>query len=423
MNKRYFDLIDETLYSFVCENGLNVFLLNKSSYNKTYGILATKFGSCDNEFMVNDVKYSVIDGAAHFLEHKMFEKTNYDVMDIFNKQQASCNAFTSFDKTAYLFNATDNIELNVNTLLDFVYNIELSDESVNKEKPIIGSEIKMYEDDVDWQSFFLSLQSMYHNNTVKIDIAGSIESIYNIKKEDLELYHKYFYHPSNMVLFICGGFDLTSITNCIKDNQSNYNFEDINLVKQEIEEPREIVHKYMEKIMEVSNTKYTYSFKVNEYVLSHSQQDIGMSILIDLLFSKKTSFYQDLLNDKKINYNYYVSYTQDVNHNYSFIQFMFNTEDQEYLDKYLNNFFSADLSNLIIEEEFETVKAKYLGDYIRLFNNPESISNAFISYYFSNSNLFEIIDVINTLDIDSIKKLLKLFNLDYQTTTVIKKVV
>jgi len=419
MNKQYYDLIDESLYSFTCNNGLQVYLLKKEDYYKTYGVFATKFGSLNTLFKSNGVQHQVIDGAAHFLEHKMFEKENYDVMDKFATQQASSNAFTSFDKTAYLFSATANVEQNVETLLDFVQSLELSDESVEKEKPIIASEIAMYDDDADWQLFFQSLQTMYHNMPIKIDIAGTKETIYQITKNDLETYYQNFYHPSNMILFVCGNIDVESLEKVITSNQDAKSFEKIDLELVKVDEPDSVVNKELTKVMEVANTKIMYSLKINEYILEPVKQDFAMGILCDILFSKASDFFQDLLTSKKITNNYSYSFDQDIYYKYAFFQMQFISDDDAYLTDYVKDYLSKDLTQFIKEEDFTRIKNKFIGDFIRLFNNPESIANSFISFKFDDLDLFEILNYIEDITLDEIKSLTKLFDLDYLTITKI----
>ena len=89
------------------------------------------------------------------------------------KYGASANAFTSFTRTAYLFSATDNVYKNTETLLNFVQEPYFTEETVNKEKGIIGQEITMYDDQPDWRLYFGTIENMYHNHPVKIDIAGT----------------------------------------------------------------------------------------------------------------------------------------------------------------------------------------------------------------------------------------------------------
>ena len=152
----------------------------------------------------------VPDGIAHFLEHKLFEKEDGDVFQQFSKQGASANAFTSFTRTAYLFSSTSEFEKNLTTLIDFVQDPYFSEKTVEKEKGIIGQEINMYDDNPDWRLYFGTIANMYHHHPVKIDIAGTVESIAPITKDMLyECYHT-FYHPSNMLLFIIGPVDADS---------------------------------------------------------------------------------------------------------------------------------------------------------------------------------------------------------------------
>ncbi len=141
MNKTEYPQINETLYHEVLPNGLTVYLLPKKEYHKTYGLFSTNYGSIDNEFIPygKSEKVKVPDGIAHFLEHKLFEKEDGDVFQLFGQQGASANAFTSFTKTSYLFSTTDQVEKNLTTLLDFVQAPYFTEETVKKKK---GSLVK-----------------------------------------------------------------------------------------------------------------------------------------------------------------------------------------------------------------------------------------------------------------------------------------
>ena len=156
MKKIFYPSINETLYTGILDNGLEVTLLPKPDFHKTYGLFTTNYGSIDNEFIPlgHDSFTKVPDGIAHFLEHKLFEKEDEDVFQKFGRQGASSNAFTSFTRTSYLFSSTDNTLENIQTLIDFVQDPYFTEESVNKEKGIIGQEIQMYQDDPNWRLYF-----------------------------------------------------------------------------------------------------------------------------------------------------------------------------------------------------------------------------------------------------------------------------
>ena len=193
----------------------------KPGFFKTYARLTTHYGSIDNHFQPPGKEaVRVPDGIAHFLEHKMFEKEDGDVFQHFAAQGASANAFTSFDRTAYLFSCTDQVEANLTTLLDFVQTPYFTEAGVEKEKGIIGQEIRMYEDHPDWRSYFGLIESLYHRHPVRVDIAGTVESIAEITKDTLYLCYETFYHPGNMLLFVVGPVDPEKIINLVRENQA-----------------------------------------------------------------------------------------------------------------------------------------------------------------------------------------------------------
>ena len=203
-------------------NGLNVYILPKKGFSKTFVTFSTKYGSIDREFIPLGKKepVTVPDGIAHFLEHKMFEKEEGDVFQQFSEKGASANAFTSFTKTTYLFSSTDHVLDNTKTLLDFVQQPYFTEETVEKEKGIIGQEITMYDDQPDWRLYFGAIENMYKDHPVKIDIAGTVESIDKITADHLYECYNTFYHPSNMTVFVVGAVNPQEMMDFIKQDQA-----------------------------------------------------------------------------------------------------------------------------------------------------------------------------------------------------------
>ena len=76
--------------------------------------------------------------------------------------------------------------------MDYVQHPYFTDENVEKEKGIIGQEIGMYDDDPGWRLYMNALDCLYHDNAIKIDIAGTVESISKIDKEVLKKCYKTF---------------------------------------------------------------------------------------------------------------------------------------------------------------------------------------------------------------------------------------
>ena len=209
MNKEIYinkELQEEMQY-IVHKSGLRIYLFPKKGFSKYYAIYGTEYGSLNRTFVPHGDSdmLTVPDGVAHFLEHKMFEDENgVDAFERFAETGASANAYTSFDLTGYLFSCTDRFYDNLDILLDFVNHPHFTAENIAKEQGIIGQEIKMYDDEPEWRVFFNSLTALFENNPVKIDIAGTVESISHITPEVLYKCYNTFYNLSNMALSVAG---------------------------------------------------------------------------------------------------------------------------------------------------------------------------------------------------------------------------
>ena len=206
------------------ESGLDIYIMPRAGYKSSYALFGTKYGSCDSEFVIpgDSAPTKVPDGIAHYLEHKMFDQPDgSNVFDRFSKYGGEANAFTSFNMTAYLFSATDNFNENLETLMDYVQSPYFTEESVEKERGIIGQEIKMYDDNAPWRVFFNFLGLLYQNHPVKLDIAGTCESIAKIDSGLLSKCYNTFYNLSNMTLFVTGDLDVDKTLAVIEKNIRN----------------------------------------------------------------------------------------------------------------------------------------------------------------------------------------------------------
>lgn len=425
MEKLYFNTLKETLYHEKMDNGLEVYLLPKPGFEKTYGLFSTNFGAIDTTFVPlgQDEMIKVEDGIAHFLEHKMFDMNGTDASDEFAKLGASTNAFTSSSRTAYLFSTTSNEYLCIELLLDFVQKLEITPESVEKEKGIIGQEIKMYDDDPDWRVYFGSIQNLYNHHPVAIDIAGTVETVNSTTKEMLEICYNTFYHPSNMMLFVVGNIDADKAISIIRSNQAKKDFKKANkIVCQKVFELNDIKVKENILTMDVEMNKIIISIKINE-ILNDSKlkikRELAINLLFDLLFSKSSKLYNDWLNRGIINDSFSANFTQE--RDYAFIQIGCDCDDYETLKneliKLIKNFKDVEIN----VSDFERIKKKNIGLFINMFNSPESIANIFSRYYFEGIMAFDLIDEVAKISLDDIYSVFKYFDLDYTSTCIVKK--
>ena len=192
-------------------SGLTVIVRPMPGYSSTHVIFATKFGSIDRDFRLDGKEVHLPAGVAHFLEHKMFEDEDGDAFAKFAKTGANANAFTSFDRTCYLFTATEQLDESLDVLLGMVGRPYFTEQTIAKEQGIIGQEIKMYDDSADWRLITGLCECLYHSHPIRSDIAGTVESIAEITPEMLYDCCKAFYAPNNMVLAAAGSTSMEQI--------------------------------------------------------------------------------------------------------------------------------------------------------------------------------------------------------------------
>ncbi|NEN81671.1 EF-P 5-aminopentanol modification-associated protein YfmH [Paenibacillus elgii] len=402
--------VKETLYAEELPNGLSVFILPKEGFQKTYATFTTKYGSIDNDFQVEgEARRKVPDGIAHFLEHKMFEEPTGDIFSVFAAQGASANAFTSFDRTAYLFSATEHIEDNLSTLLNFVQNPYFTDANVEKEKGIIGQEINMYRDNPDWRAYFGLIETMYHNHPVHIDIAGTIESIGEITKEMLyECYHT-FYHPSNMSLFVVGGVNPQEIMELVKRNQAEKTFKPQGTINRYFEdEPHQVKAARKVTVLPVSLPKCLFGCKEPGQALRGREllkRELTMKVLLDVLVSPSSAIYQKLYDEQLISDSFGSEY--NIAENYAFTVIGGDTKDPERLIGRVQEEIDRVKADGIASADFERSKKKKIGAFLRQLNSPEAIANEFTKYRFKGIDLFDILPVYEELTLEDVNERLR----------------
>lgn len=407
MNKNVYPKIKETLYTEVLENGLNVFLLPKPGFHKSYVTFSTNLGSIFTK--IKDKNNNLIDlpmGIAHFLEHKLFEQDNKDVSTDFAKNQARVNAFTQNNRTSYVFSCTASLEKNIELLLNFVQNPLFTEKGVEKEKGIITQEIKMYQDDPGTVAYMRLLKNIYENHPVKYDILGTEETIKEINVDVLNKTHLTFYSPKNMVLFITGNFIPEDLIKFIRKNQENVKFSNDFSKVNNIPLQDDIVNtKETNLNLEITIPNYLLAVKQKPTKINGEnvmKKELIMAILIDLVIGKSSSNYRHLLNSGLINDSFGIDITFEETYGYFLIGS--ETYSPNDLDKELRSIFLNLTSFEILEENFKRTKKQIIGGFIQALNSLEYIANQFTKYYYVGSSLFDILDVADSITIDDINK-------------------
>ncbi|MBC1370945.1 insulinase family protein [Listeria booriae] len=421
MQKQSFDQLKEAVYHETLDNGLQVYVLPKHGFSKTFAIFTTNYGSIDNEFVPlgQETFTCVPDGIAHFLEHKLFEKEDGDVFFKFGEKGAFTNAFTSFTRTAYLFSSTSNVEENLETLVDFVQDPYFTEETVEKEKGIIGQEIQMYDDDADFRVYFGAIENMYHHHPVKIDIAGTVESIADIDKDLLYLCYNTFYHPSNMILFIVGNVDPEQAIDQVRANQAKKTFAPAKPIKRHFpDEPKSVAVPKKTLKFPVQIAKNLVAIKEDIGLLRGKeavQHEMTGDIMLELLFGTTSAAYLDLYDQGIIDDTFGFDYS--LQDSFSFVLIGGDAKDPDLQESKIKETLENAIQTGFDEADLELIKRKKMGQFLRSLNSPEFIANQFSQYIFEEASLFDILPAIEAVTVADVENFLKRIYLEDRVTT------
>ncbi len=403
-------------YKINHNSGLTIYLYPKANYNSKYAIFGTKYGSVNNAFSLDGGKVnSVPDGIAHYLEHKLFESEDGDAFARYAKTGANANAYTSFDKTCYLFSCTENFDESFEILLDFVQSPYFTEETVAKEQGIIGQEIRMYDDSPEWRVMFNMLEKMYHNHPVKIDIAGTVDSIAKITPRYLYDCYNTFYNLNNMVLCVAG--DLTPedilktadkmLKPCEKHTIENY-FED---------EPYEVVDNYVEQEFSVSVPLFNLGFKDKAHKVS--QKELAeIEILMSVIASPSSELYKRLDDGKLINQSFSDEYFSGPGYNSVILSGESRSpkEAAEMIKQYIMELKDKGIN----KEDFEIAKKEVYGDAVSSLNSVDNICNTMADFHFNQIDIFGLIDDIAACTLEDVEnRLMKMLDVNNSTLSVI----
>lgn len=373
------------------DNGLTLYYCKKKGFKEFVGMLGTKYGSIDYDFISNRTgkRVKVEDGIAHFLEHKLFEQEDVNALDLFSRMGVSSNAYTTFDHTVYFFEANKNFNKCLEALFKFVSTPYFTYENVEKEKGIIEQELKMYEDEPQSVVYYRLLKNMYKNIHLNVDIGGTPESIMPITKERLYDCYETFYNPKNMFCIVIGDLEEEDVEKKANDFANKYmKNKSIEVVKFVEEEPYEVVNKESTKKMQVATNYICIGFK---HSAKSGKENAKTSAIVDILneasFGRISDFYENIYKEKLVNEPIQISYESGNNFGYTIIYIA--SDDYKKIEEETTQYIKELKKYGISQEVFDISKKKIIGDKIFETEDIMSIHREIIESIVENYDLFE----------------------------------
>lgn len=423
MTSYHCDLSGETYYQFTTKSGYPVTVIVKSGHTKTYAMFGTNYGSMDTVCVPidNTDAFQIPDGTAHFLEHKLFEGETEDAFTRYSRTGANANAFTSCDKTVYLFSCTERFEDSFGILLDFVTHPHFTKENVDKEQGIIGQEIKMYEDDPDWRVLMNVMQAMFYNNPARIDTAGTVETIAQITPEIL--YHCYntFYNPNNMGIVVCGDVDPIAVRILCERYLKNRPAKP--LTRSLTDEPDPVKEKRISETRAVSRPQFLIGYKDPHAStgLDAVKKELMSEILLDVLLGTSSDFYGRFYDEGVINHDFSVGYYGGYGFGASLIGGEAPEPDRIFDE--IGRVMEQAKQQGLDKTSFQRAKNKIYGQNMRRLNNVENTAMLFMDLNFLGVAFQDYIKTLDSITIEDCEHWLhEHFTEDHRALSVIMPV-
>ena len=404
------DSLGEMYYEIRHRSGLPIYVIPKD-LSTTYALFATRYGSLDNCFSVNESEapLTVPDGIAHFLEHKMFEaEDGTDTFERFAQIGASANAFTSNDMTAYEFSCTDEPYKALEILLDYVTHPYFTKENVQKEQGIIGQEIGMCDDNPMRRLYYELLNLLYAKDKVRINICGTKESIAEITPELLYQCYNTFYRLSNMALIICGRVECDPIIEVADRLLQAEEFSKINRYYEA--EPETVAASRGSVAMSVARPLFAIGIKDTRKMqggMEDERHALILRMIADMLFGSSGDFYNELYENGLLNNNFDASY--EASRTSAFMLLWGEADDPELIYSKIAKKIEAAKKTPPTMEEFLRAKRNHYSAYLRTFDSTSGIANEFLEDLFAGIDTLEVGNLLSSITYDEVVSEIKAF--------------
>ena len=405
MKEFFYERIGEEVCRERLTNGLEVCVVPKPGYAKKYAFFSTRYGGMDIRFLLDGKWLDTPAGIAHYLEHKMFDTREGNALQELAKNGAEPNAFTANAMTAYYFDSTEHFEENLRILLSFVSIPYFTDESVAKEQGIIGQEIRMIEDNPDWQIYTRMLRALYKNHAARTSIAGTVESISHITAQTLYNCHKAFYTPANMILTVVGDVDpihVADLANRVLPKLSGPIIERDYGV-----EPEGVAEKETTMEMEVSAPQFLAGFKCtpaaegDDYMRATILGDMAS----DILLGESSPLYQRLYEQGLINPSFGGAF--EMMPGVAYLYAGGDSKDADAVTDAILKEAARIAAEGVDEDYFQRIRKASFGANLRGLNSFENIAVTLTEGYFHSYDPFKFPEVFDSITPEDIAAFLK----------------
>lgn len=399
-------------------SGLPIYVWPKAGYQSCYALFGTNYGSIDTAFSVDGRAVEVPAGIAHYLEHKLFENEDCDAFVKYAKTGANANAYTTFDRTAYLFSCTGEITPSLEILLDFVQKPYFTAENVEKERGIIGQEIRMYDDSPGWRVFGNLLSAMYSRHPVRVNIAGTVESIAKITPELLYDCYRTFYNLHNMVLSVCGNVtpeEVEAVADRLLPPAPAWDF-----ARADANEPEEVATPRVEERMAVAAPLFYYAYKLPVHGMNRipTRKAMAANVVQEIVAGRASPLYTRLMAQGLINQSFGMELFDGPG--YAALLFGGESRDPDAVAAAIREEAARIAREGIDKEAFEATKRALYGAAVMSLDDVDDCASAVMNAHFCGVGPFDEVETAATLTIEDVQEAAALLRPDRTVLSIIR---
>lgn len=309
------------------DNGLKIYLYNDNRRHSTFVQFTTMCGGMTKHFKSNGVEYNLCDGVAHILEHYIVECNEMgNFLNLLGEHYMNTNASTHFKHTSFYFEAVEDVEFGIETLLKGINNVTFDEKKLKKLKNPIYQEIRGKLDSKYYHLNRMKFKNLFNNSDFR-DIGGLIEEVEGITIEDIKMLYESFYRPSNQFIVIAGNFNKDIILKIINDFYKNYKYSNtsVELIDEKdtlsVKKKSDILYfptpiEYCELSFKIDISKYS----ANELL----DLDFYLNCFYGCSFGITSPLYKKMVNEKIITDKIYVNHC--IINNFLIISIMADTD-------------------------------------------------------------------------------------------------
>lgn len=385
-------------------NGMKVILIHKKNFTRSLFMIGIPAGSTNLVDQIGDRQVVHPQGCAHYLEHQMFRLHGEDVTYALAAARAKTNAATSYDETCYYVWTNADPYTPLGLLIDFVQTLDITGQSVEKEKGIILSEYDQYNQDPESRLLTETFRCLYQAHPMREDILGRPEDIQAMTPEDLQAFYETWYDPSQLVLVGVTGHELNPIFEFIEKKEEQFVSRSLcRAVKVIPQEPAEVAEKKKAIKLDVDLSYACLGVKlpaVPESPAVITRNDYMLNLWLAGTFSSMNPEFQQWLDSHLV--GSMSGAEADVARDHAYILIYAQTDDPKRYFEVMKT--TLEKKRPLSPEAFESLLIREKASSIRLADRFEGLASQLVEGFFTGSDPLDDLAILNSITLEDLTR-------------------